>query len=155
MTVFLAGVFDSEKLRMLGEGCANGLSGAGWVAGLAATWAAGLAALLGGGLAPGLAALGGGLAGGLAGGSSPCGKQFASGTSHMKYNFPLAKTFASPHTPRAFVAYTSSVSDALSRFLAEAKHIFLVMMSRLCLHATIHAQGFRSISWCLVFLPNP
>ena len=50
----------------------------------------------------------------MAGGSSPCGKQFASGTSRRKYNFPLAKTFASPHTPRALFAHTISVSNALS-----------------------------------------
>ena len=70
----------------------------------AATRAAGLAALLGEGLAGGLAALGAGLAWGLAGGSSPCGMQFALGTSRVKYNLPLAKAFASPHTPRAFFA---------------------------------------------------
>jgi hypothetical protein len=36
-----------------------------------------------------MAALGAGWAGGLAGGSSPCGKQFASGTLCVKYNFLL------------------------------------------------------------------
>ena len=51
---------------------------------------------------------------GLAGGSSPCGRQFASGTSRATYNLPLAKTFASPHTPRALFAHTISVSDAPS-----------------------------------------
>ena len=68
---------------------------AGWAAGLAATWAAGLAALLAEGVPQGLAALGAGLAGG----SSPCGKHFASGASRVKYNFSLAKTFAT-NTPR-------------------------------------------------------
>ena len=80
-------------------------------AGLAATSVAGLAALLVEGLARGLATLEAGLAGGLAGGSSPCGKQFASGALHMKYNFPLAKTFTGPHTPRALFAHTISVSS--------------------------------------------
>ena len=73
----------------------------------------------------------------------------------VKYNFPLAKTFAHPHTQRAPFAHAISVSDALSHFLAKAKHIFLVAMTRLFLRATIHAQSFRSISWYLVFLPNP
>ena len=41
---------------------------------------------------------GAGLARGLAGGTSPCGKQFTSETSQVKYNFPLANTFASRHT---------------------------------------------------------
>ena len=91
-----------------------GFPAAGWASGLAATWAAGWAALLVQGLARGLAALGARLAGGLAGGSSPCDKQFASGTSHAKYNFPSTKSFASLHTPRALVAHTISVSDALS-----------------------------------------
>ena len=132
-----------------------GSPAAGWAAGLAATWAAGLATLLVEGLAPGLAALGVGLAGGWAGGSSPCGKQFATGTLRMKYNCPLAKTFASPHTPSAFFAHTISVSDAWSHLLAKAKHIFLVTMTRLFLRATIHAQSFRTLLWYLVFLPNP
>eukprot|EP00670_Eutreptiella_braarudii_P006131 CAMPEP_0174280650 /NCGR_PEP_ID=MMETSP0809-20121228/938_1 /TAXON_ID=73025 ORGANISM="Eutreptiella gymnastica-like, Strain CCMP1594" /NCGR_SAMPLE_ID=MMETSP0809 /ASSEMBLY_ACC=CAM_ASM_000658 /LENGTH=117 /DNA_ID=CAMNT_0015373661 /DNA_START=121 /DNA_END=474 /DNA_ORIENTATION=- len=61
-------------------------------AGLAAFWAAGLAALFVEGLARGLAAFGAGFAGGLGGGSSPYGKQFALGTSHVKYNVPWAKT---------------------------------------------------------------
>jgi hypothetical protein len=100
----------------------------------------------------GLAALGAGLAGGLAGG---CSKQFASGTLHVKYNFPLAKTFARPHRPRALFAHTTSVSDALSHFLAKGKHMFLVTMTCLFLRATIHAQSFGSISWYLIFLPNP
>jgi hypothetical protein len=65
-------------------------------AGLAAFWAAGLAALFVEGLARGLAAFGAGFAGGLGGGSSPYGKQFALGTSHVKYNVPWAKTFAAP-----------------------------------------------------------
>ena len=99
-------------------------------------------------LARGLAALGAGLAGGLAGGSSPCGKQFASGTLRVKYNFPLPKTFASPHTPRALFAHTISVSDALSHFLVIAKHIILVTMTRLFLCATIHTQSF--LSFCLI-----
>ena len=86
-----------------------GSPAAGWAAGLAASLAAGLAALLAEGLARGLAALVAGLAGGLTGGSSPCGQQFASGISRVKYNFPLAKTFASAHTPRALFAHTISV----------------------------------------------
>ena len=65
------------------------------------------------------------------------------------------KHFASPHTPRALFTHIISVSDALSHFLATAKHIFLVMMTRLFLRGTIHAQSFCSISWYLVFLPNP
>ena len=132
-----------------------GSPAAGWAAGLAATWAAGLAALLVEGLARDLAALGAGLAGGLAGGSSPCGKQFASGTTPVKYNFTLAKTFASPHTPRALFAHTISLSDALSHFLAKAKHIFFVTITRLFLRATIHAQSLCSISRYHIFLPNP
>ena len=52
-------------------------------AGLAATLAAGLAAGLEG-LARDLAALGASLAAGLAGGSSPCGRQFASGTLYKR-----------------------------------------------------------------------
>ena len=135
--------------------CSKGATGMGSLAaGLAANWAAGLAALLDEDLPRGLAALGAGLAGGLAGVSSPCGKQFASGTSRAKYNFLLAKTFASPHTQRALFAHIVSVSDALSHFLAKAKHIRLVTMTRLFLRATIHAQSFRSISWYVVFLPN-
>ena len=74
-----------------------GSPAAGWAADLSATWAAALTALLVEGLARGLAALGAGLARGLSGGSSLCGKQFASGTSRVEYNFPLAKPFASPH----------------------------------------------------------
>ena len=78
----------------------------------------------------------------------------------MKYNFLLAKTVASPHYRilchmskhiRTLFAPTITVSDALSYFLAKAWHIFLVMISRLFLHA----QSFRSISWYLVFLSNP
>ena len=85
--------------------------------------AVGLAAGLEG-LAQGLAALGAGLAQGLAGGSSPCGIQFASGTSRVKdkfqfefsifvfnFKFLLAKTFAKPHTPRGPFAHTISSSD--------------------------------------------
>ena len=107
--------FWREYLTLKSCTCSTGVTGmgspaAGWAAGLAATWAAGLAALLVEALARGLVALGAGLAGG----SSPCGKQFASGTSRMKYDFLLAKTFASPHTPRALFAHTISVSDALS-----------------------------------------
>ena len=124
-------------------------------AGLAATWAACLAARLVEGLAQGLAALGTGLAGGLAGGSSPCGKQFASEKSCVKHNFLLAETFASPHTLRALFAHTISVSDALSHFLAKAKHMFLVTVTRVFVRATIHAQSLCSISWYLIFLPNP
>ena len=71
----------------------------------------------------------------------------------MKYYFSLAKIFASPHTPRALFAHTISVSDALSHFLAKAKHISLVTMTRLFLRAAMHAH-FRSISWCLVLMPN-
>ena len=126
-----------------------GSPAAGWAAGLAATWAASLAALLAEGLARGLAAWG------LAAGSSPCGNQLASGTSRSKYNFLLAKLFANPNTPHAPFAHTISVFDALSHFLATAKHIFFVTMTCLFLHATIHARYFRSISWYLVFLPNP
>ena len=72
----------------------------------------------------------------------------------MKYDFPLAKTFPCCHTPDALFAHTISVSDALSHFLTKAKHIFLVTMTHLFLHATIHAQSFRSFRY-LVFLPNP
>ena len=68
--------------------------------------------------------------------------------------FSVGKNFASPYTPRALFAHTISVFDALSRFLAKAKHLFLVTMTRLFLRATIHAQKFCSISWYLVFLPN-
>ena len=77
--------------------------------------AAGLAALLIEGLAQGLEALGAGLASRLARGPSPCGKQVASGRLRVKYNFPLVKTFASPHTPHTLFAHTISVSDELSR----------------------------------------
>ena len=69
---------------------------------------------------------------------------------------------ASPCTPYALFAHTISrtlcpisVSDALSHFLAKAKHVFLVTMTRLFLRATIHAQRFRSILWYLVFLLSP
>ena len=87
-------------------------------AGLAATWAARLAAHLEG-LARGLAALGAGLAAGLAGGSSPCGKQFASGTSRVKYNFLLAKIFAKPHTLRVVLCPDNlSVGRTVTAFFA-------------------------------------
>ena len=74
-------------------------------AGMAATWAAGLAALL---------------VEGLTGGSNPCGKQFGSGTSRVKYNFSLAKIIAgsglaSPDTPRALTLHhTITLRHALS-----------------------------------------
>ena len=68
-----------------------GSPAAGWAAGLAATWAAGLAALLVEGLARGLAALGADLAEALAGGSSPCGKQFASGNIAHEVQFSIGK----------------------------------------------------------------
>ena len=35
----------------------------------------------------------------------------------MKYNLPLPKTFAKPHTLQALFAHTISVSDALAKFL--------------------------------------
>ena len=82
----------------------------------------------------------------------------------MKYNFPLAKTVVPvpvhhthslPTQSHALFAHTISVSDALSHFLAKAKHVFLVTMTRLFLRATIHAQRFRSILWYLVFLLSP
>ena len=56
-----------------------------------------------------LAGFGAGLAEGLTGGSSPCGKLSALGISHVKYNFPWAKRFASPHTPRTLFAHIVSV----------------------------------------------
>ena len=67
----------------------------------------------------------------------------------------LSDELASLHTPRALFAHTITVSDALSHFLAKAKHMFLVTMTRLFLPASIHAQSFCSISWYLIFLPNP
>ena len=73
----------------------------------------GLAALLVEGLAQGLAALGAGLAAGLTGGSNPCGKQFGSRTSHVKYNSNWQKHLPAPIL-HAFLAHTISVSDALS-----------------------------------------
>ena len=78
-------------------------------AGLAATWAAALAALLVEGLARDLAALAAGLAAGLTGGSNPCGKQFSLGTSRLKYNFLLAKTFATPYSMRTLPTHNFSV----------------------------------------------
>jgi hypothetical protein len=49
-------------------------------------------------------------------GGSPCGKQFASGTSRVTYNFPLAKTFAKPHTPPVAFAHTISVGRTVTVF---------------------------------------
>jgi len=65
----------------------------------------------------------------LAGGSSPCGIQFASGTSRVKdkfqfefsifvfnFKFLLAKTFAKPHTPPVAFAHTISVGRTVTVF---------------------------------------
>ena len=110
--------FRREYFTLKSCTCPTGATGmgspaTGLAASLAATWAAGLAACLEG-LAGHFASLGAGLAAGLTGGSSPCGIQFASGTSRVKCHFLFAKTFAKPHTPGAFFAHTISVSDALS-----------------------------------------
>ena len=90
--LFLTRVFH-EYVALQSCTCLPGATGMG-------SPAAGLAAGLEG-LAQGLAALDAGLAAGFAAGSSPCGMQFASGTSRVKYDFPLAKMFAKPHIQRA------------------------------------------------------
>ena len=66
----------------------------------------------------------------------------------------LSHELASPHTPRALFAHTISASDALSHFMAKAKHMFLVTMTRLFLRATIHDKAFvpsrGTLSFCLI-----
>ena len=98
MAVFLPHVFDTEEVQMYNRSHRNGVSSCSLASTLPATLAAGLAAFLVENLVGGLAPLGALLGKVLARDCSPCGKHFASRTSHMKYIFHLPKTLASPHT---------------------------------------------------------
>ena len=59
----------------------------------------------------------------------------------MKYNFLLAKTFASPHTPGALFAHTISVSDALSHSRPKPSSFLVFAFGQFLVHLLFCRHG--------------